>query len=108
MRMLWIVALVGCHLDDLDGDGAASDVDCADLTRSVHPGAPERCNGIDDDCDGQIDEDVQLTAFEDQDLDGHGAGPAVLVCGIGPGLSDVDDDCDDLDASAFPGAVEVC
>lgn len=35
--------------------------DCNDLNGSVYPGASEVCNLTDDDCDGYIDEDVQLT-----------------------------------------------
>jgi hypothetical protein len=51
--------VVGCL--DADGDGFDSSVcggdDCADGNAAVFPGADEVCNGIDDDCDGQIDAD---------------------------------------------------
>ena len=30
--------------------------DCDDANSAVHPTAPELCNGVDDNCDGQIDE----------------------------------------------------
>ncbi|MEZ4320934.1 MAG: MopE-related protein [Myxococcota bacterium] len=39
---------------DADADGYACD-DCDDTRASVHPGAIEACNGLDDDCDGAID-----------------------------------------------------
>jgi hypothetical protein len=48
---------------DADGDGFSPDgagcglLDCNDANPGVHPGAPERCNAADDDCDLQIDEE---------------------------------------------------
>lgn len=47
---------------DADGDGAAVCVDPNDRDATVHPGAEETCNGIDDDADGWIDD---LAACDD-------------------------------------------
>jgi hypothetical protein len=44
---------------DRDGDGyTEAGGDCSDRFDWIHPGAPELCNGADDDCDGQVDEDI--------------------------------------------------
>ena len=94
-------ALTGC-LDPLfpdiwdpdeDGYGGSLDCDQTDPSRNVY--LPEDCfDGIDNDCDGQTDED---DADDCWDLDGDG----VMGSGHGP-------DCDDGDASVYPGADELC
>ncbi len=53
--------LTMCEIDgDADDDGfdavMCGGPDCDDARASVHPGAPELCNGRDDDCDGMTDE----------------------------------------------------
>ena len=57
-------------IQDLDGDGYEGDEDCDDSDASINIDALEVCDGIDNNCDGQVDEGVLNTFFMDQDEDG--------------------------------------
>jgi MYXO-CTERM domain-containing protein len=87
--------------------------DCNDGAVSIHPGATEVCNGIDDNCAGGIDEGLPTSTFY-QDHDGDGFGnPNVskVACNAeqaGAGYVTDHTDCDDTSADIHPGATEVC
>jgi hypothetical protein len=86
-----------------------NNTDCLDNNPAINPGATEVCNGIDDNCDTQIDEGLTFTDyFADLDLDGYGAGAATNACAQPTGFVTTNTDCDDNNASANPAATEIC
>ncbi len=90
----------------------ADSSDCNDAEIAVNPGATEVCNSVDDDCDGSTDEADAVGAptwYRDADVDAYGdvTYPTVACTAPSGYVSDATD-CDDLDNSANPGAVEVC
>jgi hypothetical protein len=86
--------------------------DCNDVQDSIHPGAAERCDGVDQDCDGAIDDEPidGLEYYRDADGDGFGTPvDPVHVCSTMPPAHTVvnDDDCNDMSASVRPGLPEI-
>jgi hypothetical protein len=100
---------------DNDLDGLSEDEgDCDDTDPEVHPEAEEICNGIDDDCDGDLDEDDPdlldaSTFYADSDGDGYGdPASATEACDAPSDHVANDEDCDDGDRAVHPAATEVC
>lgn len=84
--------------------------DCNDSQASVNPAASEACNYMDDNCNLIVDEGVTMTIyFPDEDNDGYGAeNGGQALCSQPPGYVSDNTDCNDLNASIHPGAVEPC
>ena len=95
---------------DIDGDGlSVEDGDCDDEDANI-PGE-ELCDGIDNNCDGNIDESDAFDApiwYGDQDGDGFGSAIETLIaCEAPEGFVDNNEDCNDEDGDIYPQAVEV-
>ena len=94
---------------DADGDGWNQRVDCDDTNSEVFPGTEEVCNGIDDNCNGQIDEHLLSTWFADGDGDGYGDPDSEeSFCERPPGYVGQSGDCNDDDPDIHPDAEDIC
>ncbi len=90
------ISVVDRQLTDLDGDGfTPAGGDCNDNDPTRYPGAEELCDGVDQDCDGTLD---------NRDLDGDGH--VDEACTQHDGGLPVDD-CDDQDPTVHPLATEI-
>ncbi len=90
-------------------DGSDCGLDCNDALQSANPDATEVCNAVDDDCDGRVDEGVQIIVYRDADGDGRGVASSPMpACASTPGYSVFDDDCDDASRVRSPVLPEVC
>ena len=102
-------------MQDNDGDGygdstptnslVQSGLDCDDSDFNIKPTALELCDGVDNNCNNQIDDNpVNGTLYYiDADGDGFGSSTTIQSCTAVSGTSTETGDCDDLDPFAYPG-----
>jgi hypothetical protein len=117
LRRALVLLVTACSTDisvveavDADGDGYLASVDCDDAHALVNPDAEDACDGVDNDCDGLVDNGATgQTWYFDADLDGYGddAG-AVTSCEAPDGAIEQGGDCDDGDSEVRPDALERC
>jgi gliding motility-associated-like protein len=118
----------------IDAD-SVSVLDCNNFNNTVYPGAPEICDGLDNDCNSFIDDGAGVVWYYDNDLDGFGTPDSIYILCFQPGPGwvtnsvdcndndplvnpalDLDgdgffsciNDCDDQNPAVNPAATEVC
>ena len=70
--------------------------DCDDTEENIFPSAPEICDGLDNNCNEEIDEGLGDAFYMDGDGDGFGDPDTVVEsCLTGIGYVENGDDCDD-------------
>jgi hypothetical protein len=86
--------------------------DCNELVSVINPGVGETCNGIDDNCDGQTDEEGSngcTPHYLDDDGDGYGQTAVTkCFCAGTKGWAPKPGDCNDLNPKIHPDVEEVC
>lgn len=113
---------------DADGDGygnpavsvanctspagyVGNNADCNDSNAGIHPGVNEICDGVDNNCNGEVDEFSYQAVYWYLDSDGDGYGTFSSVyqnCTPIPGYVALYGDCNDANASIHPNAPEIC
>ncbi|NNK90367.1 MAG: T9SS type A sorting domain-containing protein, partial [Saprospiraceae bacterium] len=98
--------------NDNDEDGFYNYQDCDDENPEINPDASETCDGIDNNCSGEIDENLTIYRYyldEDNDGFGNSSFPLDTCLEIPPaGFIDNDSDCNDSMSSINPVSQEVC
>ncbi len=85
--------------------------DCNDSVATTYTGAPELCNGVDDNCNVTIDDGVVTqNYYPDVDSDGFGSSAASPQASCAPVAGKVTNntDCNDNNANVKPTAAEIC
>lgn len=102
------------------GNGVANSDDCNDADRNIFGGsslsaAPEICDGLDNNCNGMVDEagNQPVTWYIDVDMDGFGdaspGAPTQSSCSRPEGSWSIQNtDCDDNNGGRNPSQEELC
>ena len=98
---------------DKDGDGIVNENDCEPEDETIFPGNPEKCDEIDNNCDGDIDGIGSfggIDYFTDEDGDGAGITDTGICLCVKAEENQVPfaGDCNDENPTINPWAYEIC
>ena len=102
------------HIDDrcfnVREDGTENrGTDCDDTAPTVNAAGVEACNGVDDNCDGRVDEGLLSRFYRDDDGDLYGRDDDMMdACARPADYTVVGGDCDDDDRMINPAGRETC
>jgi uncharacterized delta-60 repeat protein len=101
---------VSCEKPSDEYVSSATAGDCDDNDTNINPVRAEICDGLDNNCNGTIDDGVLLVFYKDADGDGYTDGATQVGCSAPQGYvsSATSGDCNDSDSSMKPGRAEIC
>jgi uncharacterized delta-60 repeat protein len=101
---------VSCAKPSDEYVSSATAGDCDDNDTNINPVRAEICDGLDNNCNGTIDDGVLLVFYKDLDGDGYTDGATQVGCSASQGyvLSATSGDCNDSDSSMNSGRTEIC
>lgn len=101
---LWLACAPG-PAPEPAAEAGDTDADPAPDSACQSAGDEDPCNGVDDDCDGRVDEGPKPYGYVDRDGDGYEG--TRVPCPVGDFAAEASD-CDDGNPAVNPGAVETC
>ncbi len=88
---------------DIDPEKPGCEYKCTPTNNSK-----EVCDGLDNDCNGDIDEGLAETYYLDFDGDGYGSNTKKIACEKPTAYVTETGDCNDKEPNVYPGAEEIC
>ena len=95
--------------NEIGGSWSENSLDCDDSKSNIRFGINEtKCDGIDENCNGIIDDGVLTTFYRDADGDGYGnPNSTTQACSYPSGYTSDRTDCNDTNPNFNPGVTEV-
>ncbi len=103
-----LIECTGAHPSSFSAEQGG---DCDDADDQIHPEADEICDGIDNNCSGDVDQNPVSGPTWYSDVDGDGFGDpetGSMDCTQPSGKVSDSSDCDDTKVEVYPGALEIC
>ncbi len=106
----YIITNISCGIGECSNTGRLECQNGQEIdTCTPNQPSEEVCDGIDNNCNGEIDEGLKITFYKDSDNDGFGdINNTIEACSLPDGYVENNNDCDDTEHNTNPDAQEIC